>query len=481
MILGHGRRGPTLDDLFRRAGVRHPHALALVDPPDRERFTDGAARALTFSQVDRAISAFSAKLRNLGLHANTVVGLQLPNTVESVVAMLGVLRAGMIAAPLPLLWRQHDLVEALDCAGAKVIVTSGRICEERHAELAMQVAAELFPIRYVCAFGTDADGVVPFDDLFDEATSELIPALHLEQPGAHVAVLTFETKVDGIRVVARSHAQLAASGERLATECGLPADGQILSTVPFTSFVAFSAALVPWLVRGGTLHLHHGFAPETFATQCASLEGGAVVLPAPALPALADSLGTAGTTIALWRAPERMQAAPLQKHSVIDIACFGEAGWLATPRDAQGAVLPLPFGADTERTKRGTLALRASGTELDIFPPADEPTDPVASAFTDTGVPCQADPERGTLIITGGLPGLTVVGGYRFARSDLDTIMAEIAPDATIAALPHAILGERLAGSAPELEIVEVELASRRLNPLIASAFRPRTRATGQF
>jgi len=144
-------------------------------------------------------------------------------------------------------------------------------------------------------------------------------------------------------------------------------------------------------------------------------------------------------------------------------------------------VLPLPFGADTERTKRGTLALRASGTELDIFPPADEPTDPVASAFTDTGMPCQADPERGTLIITGGLPGLTVVGGYRFARSDLDTIMAEIAPDATIAALPHAILGERLAGSAPELEIVEVELASRRLNPLIASAFRPRTRATGQF
>jgi hypothetical protein len=41
---------------------------ALVDGTDRERFTDGAPRSLTFSQADRAISAFAAKLRRLGLH-----------------------------------------------------------------------------------------------------------------------------------------------------------------------------------------------------------------------------------------------------------------------------------------------------------------------------------------------------------------------------------------------------------------------------
>jgi hypothetical protein len=479
MILDDGGRGPTLDDLFRRAGVRHPHALALVDAPDRERFTDGAPRALTYSEADRAISAFAAKLRSLGLHADTVVGLQLPNSVESVIALLGVLRAGMIAALLPLLWRQRDLVHALDRAGAKVIVTSGRIGEERHAELAMQVAAELFPIRYVCAFGTDADGVVPLDDVSADAPNELIPAPHLEQPGAHVAVLTFEAKADGIRFVARSHSQLATSGAKIAGECGLPPDGLILSAVPLTSFAALSAALVPWLLRGGTLHLHHGFAPQTFAAQCAALDGSAVVVPAPALPALARSLSAAGTVIALWRAPERMSSAPAVNHGVIDLACFGETGLLATPRDANGAVLPLPFGVDTQRTKHGTLALRATGTEHDIFPPADEPVDPAASAFADTGHPCQADPERGTLIITGGPPGLAQVGGYRFERSELDALVAEAALDATIAALPHAILGERLAGSAPERANVEVELTARGLNPLIAAAFRARGRVAG--
>ncbi len=34
----------TLDDLFRRAGVRHADAVALIDPPNRASFTDGAQR-----------------------------------------------------------------------------------------------------------------------------------------------------------------------------------------------------------------------------------------------------------------------------------------------------------------------------------------------------------------------------------------------------------------------------------------------------
>ena len=49
------------------------------------------------------ISAIASRLRRLGLHTDAIVGIQLPNTVESVLTLLGVLRAGMIAAPLPLL------------------------------------------------------------------------------------------------------------------------------------------------------------------------------------------------------------------------------------------------------------------------------------------------------------------------------------------------------------------------------------------
>src|SRR6185503_2099628 len=130
MILGEANRASdittTLDDLFRRAGVRHPDAPALADPPNRASFTDGAPRILSYAQADRAISAIAERLRGLGLQTDAVVAIQMPNTVESVIACLGVLRAGMIAAPLPLLWRRRDLVDALGRVSAKAIVTCAR-------------------------------------------------------------------------------------------------------------------------------------------------------------------------------------------------------------------------------------------------------------------------------------------------------------------------------------------------------------------
>lgn len=61
MILGENPRAvgtaATPDDLFRRAGVRHPESLALADPPNRQGFTTGVPRTLSFAQTDRAISA----------------------------------------------------------------------------------------------------------------------------------------------------------------------------------------------------------------------------------------------------------------------------------------------------------------------------------------------------------------------------------------------------------------------------------------
>src|SRR3569623_1955087 len=100
--------GPTLDDLFRRAAVHDPSAVALRDAPNRPDFTDGAPRRLTYAEADRAISTLAARLCRAGLQADTLVAIQLPNTVEVVITLFAVLRAGMFAVPLPLLWRRKE-------------------------------------------------------------------------------------------------------------------------------------------------------------------------------------------------------------------------------------------------------------------------------------------------------------------------------------------------------------------------------------
>lgn len=489
----------TLDDLFRRAALRNIDAVALADPPNRESFTGGAPRQLTYAQADRAISATAAQLRRLGLQTDAVVAMQLPNTVESVIVLLGVLRAGMIAAPLPLLWRKRDIVTALKPLGAKAFITASHAGTARLAETAMQVAAELFPVRYVCGFGSDLpDGVVPLDGLLAGGPLDFEPALaRAGDAAAHVAVITFDEGADGICAVARNQKEVIAGGLGPYLESGAAQDGTLLSAIPLSSFAGLSLTLLPWLLGGGTLNLHHAFDPDTFATQARACDGGTVIVPGPALASLAeaDSLGRPATILALWRSPERLAtvAAWRGDATLVDVASFGEAGLIASGRGADGLPADIPFGVvgaphgspaavtvvETMRSVAGMLALRGPMVPTQAFPPGAEggPEPHFAaheSGFVDTGMACRLDRDSQTLTLTAPPAGMTGIGGYRFSQSAVDLAVASVDPAATIVALPDAVLGQRLAGNAKDRDAVIAALQSRGLNPLIAGAFRPR-------
>lgn len=396
----------TLDDLFRRAGVRRADAIALSD----------GLRNLTYVQADRAISALAGNLRGQGLATDTVVAMQLPNSVENMIALLGVLRAGMIAAPLPLLWRKQEMMEALTRAGAKAIVTTGA-----QADTAMQVAAELFPIRAVAGFGRDLpDGVTPLDTIFEAGTNAFFQP-SVRRSAAHVAVITFDITADGIVSVARSHSDLIAGGLAVFRHAGIAQDASIISTIPLGTFAGIALTLMPWLLAGGTLALHHGFEPVVFAEQCRAHDASAVVLPGPALSAIAESglLNQAKSVMALWRAAEQLAAAPPWQGNaaLVDISSFDEIRLLAE--------------------RRGPAGL-----------PASSPNSAPA--------------------------GLIAVGGYHFRQGAIDAALAAVDPTAVIAALPDALLGQRLAGSAPNRVATTAQLQTRGVNALIAGAFRPR-------
>jgi hypothetical protein len=486
----------TLDALFRRAAIRNVDTIALADPPNRASVTGDAPRQLTYAQADRAISAFASRLRQLGLQTDTVVALQLPNTVESVIALLGVIRAGMIAAQLPLLWRKTDIANALRPLGVKAIVTSSRIGSTSHADIAMQAAAELFPVRYVGAFGNGLpDGVVALDDIFAPAAPDLgQPSARAGNSADHVCVVTFDETAEGIRAVARNQRQLIAGGLGPYLENGAVTDGKTLSAIPLGSFAGLSLTLMPWLLGGGTLSLHHAFDAQAFATQAREHDGSTVVLPGPALRALTKANGQCrpASIVALWRSPERLAAEPRWNGAtkLIDVASFGETGVIAAARgdDRLPAAIPVgivgaPRGADsavtvaeTMRNPAGTLVLRGPMVPVAAFPPgAEDGSEPHftldALDFADTGFACRFD--NNTLIVTAPPGGVTSVGGYRLHQGAVDTAVAGIDSGATIVALPDAILGQRLAGSPSEAVLSKIQ--ARGLNALIAEAFVPRS------
>ena len=504
MILGEVSRtantAVTLDDLFRRVSVRDPDALALADPPNREDFTEGAPRTLSFARTDRAISALAEKLRGFGLQTDTVVAMQLPNTVESIVAFLGVLRAGMIAVPIPLLWRQQDIVEALRRVDAKAIVTLPRIGTTGHAELAMQAAVELFPIRHVCSFGANLpDGIVSLDEVF--ASGSVDTAAPYIRPGpaaAHVAAITFGLDTKGFVPIARSHVELVAAGLETFLEAGAEANTSVLSTIPIGSFAGLALTLVYWLLSGGALHLHHGFDPDAFGAQSGSLTGGTVVLPASALASVAEAglLREAHRTIiALWRAPERLTSAkPWHgKPTLVDVASFGEIGLVAARRGENrlptairyGLVNPsrrapgAPVVIETARSDVGTLALRGRMVSVHAFAPGAKSANPQrllsdSAGYVDTGFACHLDRNAQTLTITAPPSGTIAVGGYCFRANLIDALVADADLDATLVALPDSDLGQRFAGAASDRVTLRAKLQAQGINPLISGAFVPR-------
>ena len=495
----------TFDDLFRNAATRRPDAVALCDPPNRSSFTDGEPRRLTYAQADHIVSAIAGRLRRLGLSTDAAVGLQLPNTVESVLALLGVLRAGMIAVPLPLLWRRTDAAAALNRVGAKTIITSSRVGAADHCNIAMNTAADVFPVRYVCSFGANLpDGVIPLDDLL-AAAPLLDPPAPVERdgnPAAHIAAVTLEVTTEGLMAVGRNHMELIAGGQAVLREAGLPENAAILASCANSSFSGLAASTLPWLLTCGTLSLHQPFDPAAFAEQCRSDGCDTVVVPG----ALAARIAQAGllqhpglhSILALWRAPERLAIGSPWQHSeaaLIDVLAFGETALIAGRRDAEGRPAGIPLGPvtapygdhdaesvlETMVTETGTLALRGPMVPRHAFPPGAERTPmpcfkPDARGFVDTLYPCRPDPDSGEGAITGPPPGIVSVGGYRFRSDQLQDLVSRTAGEAVLTALPDALAGHRLAGHAADRAALRQALDGLGVNPLVSGAFADRRR-----
>jgi hypothetical protein len=487
----------TLDDLFRRCAAERPDALALIDPPDRPSFTDGPVRRLTYAQADRAISALAARLRGFGLPTDSVVAIQLPNTVESVIALLAVLRAGLIAAPLPLLWRHGDAAAALGRVAARALIGCQRIGDTLHGDLAMHIAMETFTIRFLCGFGENLpDGVVPIDDIFSGGGEP--PAIErYAEPSDHIALVTFDITADGILPVARSHAELIAGGLAVHLETRIEAEANLLGALALASFAGIATTLVPWLLTGGTLVLHHPFAPAVFAGQRIDEQCGVAVLPGPMVMRLAEAglIGGADdpAIVAVWRAPERLAASPAWPGGMlVDVPVFGEIGLVATRRGADGRPcgiasgrLVLPRGApqglhvlDIARTPQGTLALAGPMVPHGAFPPGTErngaPKLKMADGGIDTGYACRLDRDTKLLTIDAPPAGVISVGGYRFALRAAQDLVAGIEDGSTLAALPDMLAGHRLAGAGADRDAICDALLAHGANPLLVAAFRAR-------
>jgi acyl-CoA synthetase (AMP-forming)/AMP-acid ligase II len=351
----------TLDQIVARNAETRPDHPAVADFADRPEWTGGAPDRLTWAELNTRVEALAAFFAAVGLMPDAVIALQMPPTVDAVVAVLAASRAGLIVAPLPLAAREARAAELCGRLGVRAVVTVARSETETHGERLRDVAAEHFQIRFVFGAGGDLpDGLVDLRQVFEEAAA-LGAAPHVVRrgnPADHALTVEFAAlaaadtadrlpEANRTAPLPRSHNHWIATGLMTLLEAGIGADAVIVSPFAFSGAIGFGVALVPWLVAGATLVVGLPRTTDTLAEEAERHDATHVIVPDRFAARLADRLALRRHTATLVSiADDEPRDRPMPAGvDVIDVATFGLFGLVARRRVEPSGPRPLPIGA----------------------------------------------------------------------------------------------------------------------------------------
>lgn len=259
----------TLDDLFRNVVQAKPDAAALADPLNRADFTDGAVRRYTFEELNGAVNRLAAALQQQGLGKDNRVAVQLPNIAELVIFYLACARIGAIAVPFPVQYREYELENLCNFAGVKGLVTSTRIGERQNAAAITNISDNMSNLDVVLAFGENVpDGVVALDGVLDAAANPTITGPDVNANEVFTICWTSGTESQP-KGVPRTHNDWIAIAYATVDGAELTGDDVLLNPFPLVNMAGIGGMLVPWLLTGSKLVMHHPFDLMTFFKQVA--------------------------------------------------------------------------------------------------------------------------------------------------------------------------------------------------------------------
>ncbi len=146
----------TIHALFEAQVARTADAEALIY--DGRRVGESVAQ-LSFAELNARANRVAHRLLALGVGPETCVGLCLPRSVEMVVAMLGILKAGGTYVPLDPAYPAERLAYMLRDAGIRLILTAA----SQEAVYGGQPVTPLLMEREDFAAWPDSDPAVPMD------------------------------------------------------------------------------------------------------------------------------------------------------------------------------------------------------------------------------------------------------------------------------------------------------------------------------
>lgn len=245
---------PDLDvySLYRARQIADLHRTAVID----------AKGKLCYTALDRKVRCLAAGLTALGTGPGDVVGVQLPDGRNAVIADLALAAIGAVSLPFPVGRGGREAASLLRRSEAVAVIAAIDHRGSRHAAELLAIAAELPALRTVIAAGTGRapEGSLPLSQLLRTDPSAFVPAR--PDPESAVRILVTSGSEAEPKMIAYSHNALAGGrGNFLAS---LLKDGQpprCLFLVPLASAFGSNGTAVALARHGGTLVLLDHFTP----------------------------------------------------------------------------------------------------------------------------------------------------------------------------------------------------------------------------
>lgn len=225
---------------------------------------------LNYAQIQTKVNKIAQELLFLGLNTGDIVALQLPNSVETQIIYLACWQQGIVVAPLPSLWREKDIKQALIRISPQAFIAPILHDGYNYTELMYQIALDISSIKSLFSLGGNPiDGCVALDDSFAHQPTHdvtlLKPNDYPRVDANSSCLVTFSKDSSGNNVpYYHTHNQLIAAANIYNSIAEPDQTNTIISPFPPTSMAICAITTVSWVISDCAMNCYDGLMATEF-------------------------------------------------------------------------------------------------------------------------------------------------------------------------------------------------------------------------
>ncbi|MCY1263845.1 Long-chain-fatty-acid--CoA ligase [compost metagenome] len=425
-----------------------------------------AAGSVTYAELNAATANLASHLERLGVAHGDRVAVMLPSSVNWVVSVLAIVRAGAVAVPISIDATDAEIGYRLTDAQCVLTITSTAKAVQLDA-LTRDLAIRSLVIE------VQNDSEPPSENSFAQLISEGTGSLprdasDIDAPAFIVYTSGTTGKAKGVVLTTRSMLWVVAAC--WAPIAGLNEKDKILSFLPLFHSYALNLSVLGILAVGATEYIGEKYST---AEALRLLQTGEYTV-FPGVPTMFhylleatretpslrfDSLRVCLSAGAILPAAvneqfERRFGVPLlDGYGITETSTMVTMNWNSGTRVMGSCGLPIPGvetrivdpvdGKDVDVGKEGELIVRGPNVMKGYLNKPDETAAALKDGWYHTGDLAKHD-AAGYLIITGRLKEVIIRGGQNIAPAEVEEAIMTYAgvADCAVVGVPHAMLGE---------------------------------------